>query len=112
MIKNKTKVFHVRHPKEKAVMTVAARVNEDEDVVRFGFAFCSPKDNFSKKVGRTKALGRVDSAGATWTDFNGHSADALCRIWNNGFFSNKPQIWKHTQLVSIEQTGLAVVLEA
>ena len=111
-MKNKVKIFHVRD--EKRAMTVAAEVNDRENEVTMGFAFCNDKDNFNKKIGRTKAIGRMNSQAGIITKFTGHSADDIARVFNEMdtctmLYAIKPQRWRHGRLSNIEQAGLTFV---
>jgi len=55
----RTIIKHVKHPfKEQYMGTIAVIVPAD-GCLRFGFAQCHPDDQFSKKAGRDKALGRA-----------------------------------------------------
>jgi hypothetical protein len=54
-------------PHNKGGFTVAFR--EVTDGVEYAYAFCSPKDNFNKALGRTKASGRLESPAYSATAF-------------------------------------------
>lgn len=107
-MKNRLKYHHITHP-DGHRMTVASEVHENGQDVYFGFAFCSEKDRFVKKVGRNKARGAMLSHSKAFvTEFSGHSSDDLCKFWN----SNKikvPQIWKNTVFGNIPKQGIVVV---
>lgn len=58
-------------PHNKGGFTVAFR--EVEDGVEYAYAYCSPKDNFNKALGRIKAEGRLHSkvhAGITFMTYD------------------------------------------
>ena len=119
-MKNRIKVFHVRD--DSRAMTVASEVNEQENEVKLGFAFCNDKDNFSKKIGRVKAVGRMKSNDdSITTHFHGHSADSIVNVFNQdarvlftdaGFNIPKPHKWRDGVLANIQQTGLTFAEEA
>jgi len=119
-MKNRIKIFHVRDDERQ--MTVASEVSENEKNVKLGFAFCNSKDNFDKKVGRIKAMGRMKSVNECITSpFNGHSAESIVNVFNEdceemwsdvGYEIPKPHKWRHGKLANIEQTGLTFVSEA
>ena len=59
---------HIRYrhlrTKDSGCVTVCAIMNEEGSgkfPIRLGFAFCSPRDQFSKKLGRIKSYGRAQS---------------------------------------------------
>lgn len=102
-MRNPIKFFYVRKEKgngKVGVATVATMVVPDgkTSVVFIGTSFCSPKDQFSKKVGRAMALERMSKPEtAIVTHFSGHSSDSIARVWSA---IDKPEFWKNTQLVS------------
>jgi hypothetical protein len=107
-MKNRLKIFHVRDefcPERQ--MTVATEVCPDGEKLTMGISFCNPKDNFSKKVGRTKAIGRLRSYSGYHCKFTGHSADDFAKYFNDERnFITKPQKWKHGKLVNVPFRGL------
>jgi hypothetical protein len=102
---NTVKFFHIKHPVERSVVTVAAKLEKNR--IDFGFSFCSPNDNFCKKTGRVKSLGRAMAKNPVLchlkasTTFSGKSSEDLCKVWNSEEVQ-KPKIWKHTKLVKTE----------
>jgi hypothetical protein len=61
-----------------------------------GFAFCSKKDRFNRKVGRDIAFSRLDKPHNQHiiTDFSGNSAMDVKRIWEA---VDKPSSWKNVK---------------
>ena len=58
----KFKIYHtVEDGKRKRRMTVCRIIDEKGNVLGEGVAFCSEKDQFVKKIGRVKAMGRAVS---------------------------------------------------
>jgi hypothetical protein len=119
-MKNRLKIFHVRD--DKRAMTVAAEVQPSEHVggatVKLGFAFCNDKDNFTRRIGAAKAVGRMRSSTHSITRlFTGHSADAIADAFNKCSTDivtaqvdmPKPHKWRHGRLANIEQAGLTFV---
>lgn len=47
--------------------TVSAIVKEDGTVVKWAVAYCHPKDNFNRHLGRVKATGRMNSKTQSFT---------------------------------------------
>lgn len=50
--------YHIRTG--GGVVTCCVRRNVQESTSELGFAMCSPKDQFNRKIGRTIALGRLN----------------------------------------------------
>ena len=110
---NPVRVFHVRDagkdPNRKKVMTIATEVLPDNSLM-VGFAFCSKRDMFNKKIGAIKAIGRMRSANLGYiTRFSGHSADDVTTLWNDLGDREKPSLLRNKTLVNIPQTGLTLV---
>ncbi len=58
----KTQIAHKHdHTRKTASITVAFEVDEFQNVFAYAISRCNPKDNFSRMVGRTKAIGRLNS---------------------------------------------------
>lgn len=59
------KFIHIRNKVGDKILnnggTTIAYQGLDPDTVRYAVAHCSPRDNFSKRLGRIKAQGRLDS---------------------------------------------------
>jgi len=126
MIKDKTRVYYIGKrdgDKHEQVITVATEV-QDDNTLRVGISFCSPKDQFVKAEGRKRAIGRMNSRGAEVVPFSGHSSDDIVKLINgksifhdsvkcqqNGVSNAiiKPNVWEHRQLISNETTGLSYV---
>jgi hypothetical protein len=108
-MKNRVKIFHIRD--KKRAMTVATEVCPEGKNLTMGIAFCNDTDNFSKKEGRNRAMGRMRSKNESLhCSFSGHSADDFAKYFNDPRnFITKPQKWKHGKLVNIEQAGLTFV---
>jgi hypothetical protein len=84
MMNNKStdKVAHFIGENGIGGVTVATRVIGNE--AEAAFAFCSKRDRFNKKIGREKALGRLDSKDhKIKIPFNGHSIDTAVGVLNN-----------------------------
>jgi hypothetical protein len=124
-MKNTLKFYHVRRESKKigkaghcGVMTVATQVKGEN--VDLGFAFCSPNDNFEKALGRKIATGQLLKKPVT-TQFTGNSANDIVFMWNQPIMHELyrwkngkqipyvPQIWRHSKMANIEQTGLTVL---
>ena len=104
-VKNKVRFHYVRNH-NGAVMTIASDIIEDD--VWFGVAFCSPEDTFSKKHGRNKAYGRLNSPKSTYmTKFTGHSSDDFCRLWNEQVIP-RPEVWCKCDLKIEKGVGIVV----
>lgn len=123
-MKNKLRIFYVGDKSGadgKGVLTIATQINPDGKTFRVGFAFCSPKDIFSKKVGRESAIRRLrnetilvriagtvcDVGQVNNFDFEGRTIDAVIDIFNGGLV--RPALWEHRKLVNIPQNGLTFV---
>ena len=123
-MKDKLRIFYVGDKSgidKKGVLTIATQVNEDGKTFRVGFAFCSPKDRFSKKVGRAAAIGRLQNetllvrfAGSMTDigqinnfDFDDRTIDSVINIFNDRLV--KPALWECRKLVNIPQAGLTYV---
>jgi len=63
------------------VVTCAATLI-DPNTLNVGFSFCSPKDEFVKKVGRNKAAGRMLSHHASTVPFHGNTYRDIVNFWN------------------------------
>lgn len=50
-----SKVFYTHFDLPRGVITVAHQLDEDNNEVRAGFAFCAPSDNFCRSDGRNIA---------------------------------------------------------
>ena len=62
----KVKLKHIRNVQNGQIsnmggITVAAIVDDNLVVSKFATAKCHTKDNFNKAIGRTKAVGRLNS---------------------------------------------------
>lgn len=105
------------------VMTVAAEV-QDDNTLRVGIVFCSPKDIFVRSIGKTKAIGRMRSKSAETIPFSGRTVDDIIAFINdndefhegihidyNGFptYVEKPNAWRHRTLVYNKTSGLDYV---
>lgn len=61
------KIAHIRYPAEdgsidnRGGITIAAQVNENHQVIKYAVAKCNRIDNFVKRSGWNKAVGRVMS---------------------------------------------------
>jgi len=109
-MKNRVKIFHVRD--DKRDMTIVTEVSEDLKKVTLGFAFCSDKDNFSKKKGREVGEWRIIHEPVLVDDFSGHSADSIMRLFNHpSNIIRKPKKWQHGQLLNLRDLGLTFVEE-
>ncbi len=105
-VKNRVKVFHVKD--NKRAMTIATEVSLDGEYLKFGFAFCSKKDQFNKKLGRSIAMGRMNTS-PRQVAFSGHSANDIINIFNDSCVVNKPSLWRKGKLLNIEHFGLSFV---
>jgi hypothetical protein len=118
-MKDRLKIFYVgkgRGHGHEGVMTIATEVQKDGKTLHVGIAFCSPEDPFIRKLGRQKAIGRMNSKAYEVCEFTGHSSNDIVPLFNskNYFHSfgdnvEKPQIWKERYLVSNSSTGLSYV---
>lgn len=78
-----TKVFYQHFPVASGYATVAV-VKQDENIVHYGVAFCSPDDNFGRSYGRYVALRKLVGKDTRTTridygtDFNSMSPYELC----------------------------------
>ncbi len=57
--KNETRFVYVRQ--NKRPVTIAYRFNDERGVVEYNYALCGKRDNFSKKIGRAVATGRLNT---------------------------------------------------
>jgi hypothetical protein len=60
------KIIHAFVLGSKGRITIAYK-REGDVFIRCGFAFCSPKDNFSRQRGRSVALGRLEHSNSNIT---------------------------------------------
>jgi hypothetical protein len=111
--KNNVKFFHLsalmQDGQVHRITFATVIVPETQDVL-VGAAFCSPKDTFTRKMGRQIALGRAIKNGKKFGDekFTGCTASNLVNVWNK---LNKPQIWKNLTLVDAHFQGLTFIME-
>jgi len=93
--KQPIKYYYLHHPTVKSVVTVATLVSNNK--VNLGFAFCSPKDTFVKAIGRSIALGRLQSKKGMIRpeSFTGKSFNAIVKAWD---YTKKPQIWEKIKI--------------
>ena len=120
-MKDRCRIFYVGDKSGadgKGVLTIATQINEDGKTCRLGFAFCSPKDRFSRKMGRIKAMARLGQNNTLIKDsfhsslpnqwnFDKYTIDAAMKVFNS--FLLKPNSWQHRKLLNIPQTGLTFV---
>ncbi len=116
-MKNRCKIFYVGDKSGtdgRGVLTIATEINEDGKTFRVGFAFCSSKDRFSRKIGRQKALARLNKnkmntlAGEVMNGwmFEDRTIDTAIRVFD---VIVKPSEWKNRRLVNIPEAGLTFV---
>lgn len=112
-VKNPLKVFHVRDELySKAVVTIATKISPDyPNTIKVGFAFCSPKDQFNRKIGRKIAIGRMESFGSNVysydTFFGGHSADSIVKLWPS---VRKPSYLQNRRFITLAGRSLKLVI--
>jgi len=88
-IKNPLRFHYIKHPKVKSTATVATLVKDKNVIV--AFAFCSPKDQFCKAIGRSIAEGRLAKS-HLMVPFNERSFNAIADAWESQTIK-KPKIW-------------------
>ena len=102
-MRNPIKFFYVRKENgsgKEGVATIATLIvsDGDESIVRIGASFCSPKDQFNKRIGRAMALERMaKDETAIVATFEGHSSESVAKVWG---VMDKPEYWRNTQLAS------------
>lgn len=106
---NRVKIFHIRD--EQRAMTVATEVHFEGKKLTMGITFYNdsdPKETFSKREGRNRAIGRMKSKNESLhCPFTGHSAEDFAAYFNDPRnFITKPQKWKHGKIVNVPVTGL------
>jgi len=132
----KQKFYYVGDRKgnsKTGVMTIATEV-QDDNSLKVSFAFCSPKDNFSKVKGREKAIGRLNSAKEYKScEFTGNSGNDAIELFNDlrayvhvetktdkdgnkvevrvPVISHLPHIWKRRKLTVLKGTGVVFIKE-
>jgi len=104
-VKNRIKIFHIKD--DKRAMTIATEVSMDGEYLKMGFAFCSKKDQFNKKLGRSIAMGRMHNS-SMQIPFSGHSANDIINVFNDSVIK-KPSLWKKGKLLNIEHFGLSFI---
>lgn len=116
-MKNPVRVYYIGKrdgEKHDCILTAATEV-QDNGTLRIGLSFCSRKDRFQKSIGRTKALGRMNSNSAHVVMFSGNSADDVAELVNsNNIFHGKetvikPNVWQHRKIVRPQGSGLTYV---
>ncbi len=96
--KNPLKFHYIgnrKNPSETGIITVATEVTGGGHSVRLGFAFCSPKDQFSKKIGRKIALDRMKGSWGHTLGYGGHSTDAIVSALGSIYQQFLPKIWRN-----------------
>jgi len=107
------KFFYVgnKTSSKSGVLTAVSEI-QPNGKLKIAFAFCSPKDQFNRKIGRKIALGRLTCDRSSFiTDFTGHSSNDICKIFNEynshpGSGVYIPRLWKNRVLVSTNK-GIA-----
>ena len=64
MTTNQIKFIYFGNTKKsnhRGILTVAYRYNSEKKLIEYALSFCSPKDRFSKKIGRKISSGRLKS---------------------------------------------------
>lgn len=64
-------------------VTVCAIMGDSMVPERLGFAFCSPRDQFSRRIGRIKSFGRASSESYTTTNLE--NIPEIAEPFNTGF---------------------------
>lgn len=112
-MKNPIKFFHVKRTDNKTnktgVVTIASMVvgTGKRAKVQIGASFCSPMDQFNKKIGRANALERMAKPETCLrAPFTGHSAETIENCWDE---IDKPRFWDRTKLVNVENQGLTAL---
>jgi hypothetical protein len=74
-------------------VVIAASI-KDGNTLKVGFAFCSPKDIFIRKVGRNKANGRLNGNSPICIPFIKNTFTSVVKYWNESSYIEKPQFCK------------------
>jgi hypothetical protein len=119
----KRKYFYFRRSKQSqrhpGAVTVAAQLDEAAKKLHLAFSFCSPKDQFVRKIGRnyaddrlTLGLGNVQlhTIPNYWyrtTEFTGKPLADILRVFNFEVRpEDKPRIWQKRILIADAEEGL------
>ncbi len=55
-------IAHKHNPETpKGGVTIAAEIDDQDNVIAYAVAKCGPHDNFNRRTGRVKATGRLNS---------------------------------------------------
>ena len=110
-MRNTTRYYYIGNKEAEVrrrcgVITVATTVQPDMKTLKVGFAFCSARDQFCKRIGRKIAEGRMIFE----TQFTGHSAEDVKRFFNIEMpRPYKPQKVKDTLMASLPDYGLTLL---